>query len=87
MARSSPPTARGARVAGVDERRPAAWGILQPVPGGFGTLIKGAARDPAALVELELRSGARIHARLRLSLPGRRRVVGPGRHGLRCRCP
>ncbi len=35
--------------------------------GTFGAVVTRAARDPAARIELELRSGARIHVRLRLS--------------------
>ncbi|CAM5480827.1 sigma-54-dependent Fis family transcriptional regulator [Thauera mechernichensis] len=34
---------------------------------GFGTVIGRAARDPGALIELELRSGARVFARVRVS--------------------
>ncbi len=34
---------------------------------GFGTIIGRAARDPGALIELELRSGARVYARVRVS--------------------
>ncbi len=35
---------------------------------GFGTVISRAARDPAALMELELRAGGRVYARVRVSL-------------------
>ena len=53
---------------GVDERRVAGLGNFSNLfRGGFGTLIGRAARDPAALVELELRSGARVHVRVRVS--------------------
>ncbi len=34
----------------------------------FGTVIGRAARDPGALIELELRSGARVYARARVSV-------------------
>jgi transcriptional regulator with PAS, ATPase and Fis domain len=53
---------------GVEERRLAGLGAFSNLfRGGFGTLIGRAARDPAALIELELRSGACIHARVRVS--------------------
>ncbi len=53
---------------GVDERRLAGLGNFASLfRGGFGTLIGRAGRDPAALIELELRSGARVHVRVRVS--------------------
>jgi transcriptional regulator of acetoin/glycerol metabolism len=53
---------------GIEDRRITRLGAYSSLfRSGFGSLIGRAARDPAALVELELRAGARIHARVRVS--------------------
>jgi len=53
---------------GTDERRAVGLGNFSNLfRGGFGTLIGRVSRDPAALIELELRSGARVHVRVRVS--------------------
>jgi len=53
---------------GIADRRPVRMGGFSSLfRSSFGTVIGRAARDPAALIELELRAGARIHARVRVS--------------------
>lgn len=53
---------------GIEDRRIGRLGAFGNLfRSGFGTVISRAGRDPAALMELELRDGARMFARVRVS--------------------